>query len=51
MGRHQLGIELSNEDVSAIAAWMSAMTGEIDRSYIEVPPPVTEPAPAQGARG
>jgi len=37
MGRHQLGVELSEPDVSAIAAWMRAMTGTIKRSYIELP--------------
>ena len=37
MGRHQLGMELSESEVTAIAAWMRAMTGAIDRSYIEPP--------------
>jgi len=34
MGRHQLGIELRDQDVEAIAAWMRAMTGMIDRAYV-----------------
>jgi len=34
MGRHQLGIELRDQDVDAIAAWMRAMTGSIDRAYV-----------------
>ena len=34
MGRHQLGIELRDQDVDAIAAWMRAMTGPIDRAYV-----------------
>jgi cytochrome c peroxidase len=34
MGRHQLGIELRDPDVDAIAAWMRAMTGPIDRAYV-----------------
>jgi cytochrome c peroxidase len=37
MGRHQLGIELSNNDVIAIAAWMRALGGDIDPVYIAVP--------------
>jgi cytochrome c peroxidase len=37
MGRHQLGMELSESEVTAIAAWMRAMTGAIDRSYVEPP--------------
>ena len=37
MGHHQLGIELSNDDVNAIAAWMRALSGDIDPSYIAVP--------------
>jgi cytochrome c peroxidase len=35
MGRHQLGIELGEPDIAAIAAWMRSMTGDIDRAYIE----------------
>jgi cytochrome c peroxidase len=45
MGRHQLGIELGDEDVDAIAAWMRAMTGAIDRSYIEPPARPDAPLP------
>jgi cytochrome c peroxidase len=37
MGHHQLGIELSKHDVSAIAAWMRALTGEIDANYVAAP--------------
>jgi cytochrome c peroxidase len=37
MGRHQLGIELRDQDVDAIAAWMRAMTGSIDKAYIAPP--------------
>jgi cytochrome c peroxidase len=35
MGRHQLGIELTGDDIAAITAWMRAMTGEIDHAYID----------------
>jgi cytochrome c peroxidase len=41
MGRHQLGIELSGDEVAAIAAWMRAMTGTIDRGYIARPAAIT----------
>jgi cytochrome c peroxidase len=37
MGHHQLGVELSNADVNAIAAWMRALSGDVDPAYIAVP--------------
>jgi cytochrome c peroxidase len=37
MGHHQLGIDLDDGDVKAIAAWMRSMTGEIDSAYIAAP--------------
>ncbi len=37
MGHHQLGIELADDEVKAIAAWMRSMTGEIDAAYIATP--------------
>lgn len=37
MGHHQLGVELSNNDVNAIAAWMHALSGDVDPAYIAVP--------------
>ena len=37
MGHYELGIELSREDIAAIAAWMRSMTGEPDPAYIAVP--------------
>jgi cytochrome c peroxidase len=37
MGHHQLGVELEDPEVAAIAAWMRSMTGEIDPAYIAVP--------------
>jgi cytochrome c peroxidase len=37
MGHHQLGVELSSDDVNAIAAWMRALSGDIDPAYIAVP--------------
>jgi cytochrome c peroxidase len=37
MGHHQLGIELTDDEVKAISAWMRSMTGEIDAAYIAAP--------------
>jgi cytochrome c peroxidase len=37
MGHHQLGIELVDDDIHAIADWMRSMTGEIDPAYIAAP--------------
>jgi cytochrome c peroxidase len=37
MGHHQLGIELADAEVKAIAAWMRSMTGTIDLAYIAAP--------------
>jgi cytochrome c peroxidase len=37
MGHHQLGVELSTDDVNAIAAWMRTLSGEVDPVYIAVP--------------
>jgi len=37
MGLHQLGVDLEDADVKAIAAWMRSMTGEIDPAYIAAP--------------
>jgi cytochrome c peroxidase len=58
MGRHQLGIELSDDDIAAIAAWMRAMTGAIDHRYIEPPvrrlapvPPASDAAARHGRAG
>lgn len=37
MGRHQLGLELSKEEVASIATWMSSLTGDLPQSYIKEP--------------
>jgi cytochrome c peroxidase len=37
MGKHQLGIEMSKEEVAAIVTWMGALTGEIPTDYINKP--------------
>ena len=37
MGRHQLGLELSEQEVSSISAWLDSLTGELPREYIKEP--------------
>lgn len=38
MGHHQLGIELGDEQVADIRAWLGSLTGTIPVSYIAQPP-------------
>lgn len=37
MGRYQLGLTLSDEEVSSIVAWLGALTGELPLAYIQAP--------------
>lgn len=37
MGRYQLGEELSAQDITSIATWLNALTGELPSKYIEPP--------------
>lgn len=37
MGRHQLGIELGDDEIRAIAEWMRSMTGAADPAIIATP--------------
>lgn len=37
MGRHQLGLEMSDAEVSSIVTWLKALTGELPRAYIARP--------------
>jgi cytochrome c peroxidase len=47
MARHQVGVELTDEDVASIAAWMRSLSGTIDPAYIAAPelPPTTDRTP------
>jgi cytochrome c peroxidase len=47
MGKHQLGLALSEREVSAIVAWLGALTGTLPASYIAEPtlPPSTPSTP------
>ena len=38
MGRHQLGRELTPEQVASIRAWLATLTGELPAAYIAQPP-------------
>jgi cytochrome c peroxidase len=48
MGRHQLGLELTDEERSAIVSWFRSLTGELPKAYIQAPqlPPSTPQTPA-----
>lgn len=39
MGKHQLGLELSDAEVSSIVAWLESLTGELPSAYIAKPVP------------
>ena len=43
MARHQVGEELSADDVALIATWLNSLTGELPTAYITPPqlPPST----------
>ena len=43
MARHQLGVELEDDEVRELEAWLGSLTGEIPTEYIrqpELPPEV-----------
>jgi cytochrome c peroxidase len=50
MGRHQLGLNLSDREVSSIVAWLDSLTGKLPEDYIKEPvlPPSgpTTPGPS-----
>jgi cytochrome c peroxidase len=35
MGKHQLGLNLSESEVSAIVAWLGSLTGQLPEDYIK----------------
>jgi len=37
MGKHQLGLELSDNEVTSIVAWLGSLTGELPKAYIAEP--------------
>ena len=47
MGKHQLGLSLSEREVSAIIAWLGTLTGTVPEDYIKPPtlPPSTPETP------
>jgi cytochrome c peroxidase len=48
MGKHQLGLELSDAEVTSVVAWLKSLTGEIPRDYVAAPelPKSTKETPA-----
>jgi cytochrome c peroxidase len=47
MGKHQLGLDLSDAEVHAIVAWLKSLTGEVPAAYIAQPklPPSSATTP------
>jgi cytochrome c peroxidase len=37
MGKRQLGLDLTSEEVISIVTWLKALTGEIPKDYIAMP--------------
>jgi cytochrome c peroxidase len=37
MGKHQLGLELSDEEVKSIETWLKSLTGKLPEAYIKPP--------------
>ena len=37
MGKHQLGLELTSDEVKAIGTWLGSLTGEIPAAYVKKP--------------
>jgi cytochrome c peroxidase len=50
MGKHQLGLDLSDGEVTAIVAWLGALTGELPEKYIAAPELPAGSAPGKEAR-
>lgn len=48
MGKHQLGLDLSQREVSSIVAWLGSLTGKLPEDYIKAPelPPSSPTTPA-----
>jgi cytochrome c peroxidase len=48
MAKHQLGLSLSEREVSAIVAWLNSLTGQLPEQYIKAPtlPPSSAETPA-----
>ena len=43
MGYHQVGIQLSDEDIAAIAVWMRSLTGDLDPAKLAPPQSASAP--------
>jgi cytochrome c peroxidase len=47
MGKHQLGLALSDEEIAAVVAWLKSLTGELPAAYVNAPelPPSSPTTP------
>ena len=47
MGKHQLGLALSEQEVASVVAWLGSLTGELPRDYVTAPalPPSSPSTP------
>jgi cytochrome c peroxidase len=47
MGKHQLGLNLADNEVELIVAWLGSLTGKLPEAYIKPPalPPSTPTTP------
>jgi cytochrome c peroxidase len=48
MGKHQLGLDLSETEVGSIVTWLKCLTGELPKDYIAAP--TAQPASAQDGK-
>jgi cytochrome c peroxidase len=39
MGRHQLGVDLTDQQIASIIVFLGALTGDLPAKYVEAPPP------------
>jgi cytochrome c peroxidase len=37
MGHHQLGVDLTNDEITSIIAWLASLTGDLPAAYIKEP--------------
>jgi len=44
MGRHQLGVTLSDAQIASIIVFLGALTGDVPAKYVAPPPPIGEAA-------
>ena len=50
MGKHQLGLELADDEVASITAWLHTLTGELPERYVAEPELPPDPPRLRAAR-